>query len=316
MHVAKADGLRALEAYQNACGARPLLERRGHPDTGLCLYHWGIKPVREARVPRIREVTLTIHLGGARRVRIFTENGISRRFSKPGDITLLPHGQSIRWLVDGGADFATVHLPATATALLEEQTGLDLLNLSDCLFAFRDEYALASVRTLMQADVATNHSSDAYSAQVLESLAFHISRIVTRGNAERLRLADNTVAEANFERSIDFEALINEIDTKLGEPISIKDLADFSGFGRSSFCEQFKQHFGATPHRYILDRRIGRAKLFLSSGAQNLTSIAYDLGFSSAAHFSTAFKNATGFSPRLFAQRFRSLQNTRNSARR
>jgi AraC family transcriptional regulator len=269
----------------------------------VSLYRWDLKPTKEAQVPCTREVTLTVHLSGARRVHIFTERGLSRRFSRPGDITLIPRGQSIRYLVNGAADFATVHLPAAAAALFEDRAAADLLNLSECLFAFRDDYALASVRALMQTGEVSDLATGRYSAQVLDSLALHLSRILARGDAERVRLAQIPIELPSFDRSIDFEAVAAEIDARIGEQISLKDLAEIAGAGRSSFCEQFKLHFGFAPHRYILDRRIRRAKQLLSDGTRNLTYIAYELGFSSAAHFSTAFKTATGMSPRFYARR-------------
>lgn len=303
MHASRSDGLRAIEAYRSACGTRPLLEREGRPGSGVTLYHWALRPVREAQVPCTREVTLTVHLGGSRRVRVFTEQGLSRRYSRPGDITLIPSGQSIRYLVDGGAEFATVHLPEAAAHLFLDRTGADLLSLSECMFAFRDEYLLANVRALVQSSQLSGRAAARYSAQMLESLTMHLSHVVTRGNAECLRLAQTPVAPSPVGHVINFNAVTAEIDARISEPISIRELAEIAGTGRSSFCEHFKDYFGVAPHRYILDRRISHAKQLLNDGAQTLTHLAYELGFSSAAHFSTAFKNATGLSPRAFAQR-------------
>lgn len=301
MRASQADGVCAIEAYESACGTRPLLAMQGRPETGLSLYHWGLKPTRQAEVPCTREVTLMLHLGGARRVRVFTESGLSRRFSRPGDITLIPRGQSIRYLVDGGADFATMHLPETAAKILDDQDGIDLLGLSECLFAFRDEYALAGIRALMKVP-ASDGSVSRYSAQILESLALHVARIVRSGDAERIRLAQTHITDPRTDRGIDFEAVAAAIEVRIGESISIGDLADLAGSCRSIFCEQFKDHFGLTPHRYLLDRRVEKAKVLLGTDKKTLTDLAYELGFSSAAHFSTAFKNSTGLSPSAFLQ--------------
>lgn len=301
MHASGTGGVRAIEAYLSACGTEPLLAMKGRPETGLSLYQWGLKPIRQAEVPRTREVTLTVHLGGARRVHVFTESGLSRRFSRPGDITLIPRGQSIRYLVEGGAEFATLHLPETVAQILDDQGGVDLLGLSECLFAFRDDYALAGIRALMEIP-ASDTTATRYSAQVLDSLALHIARIARRGDAERIRLAQAPVVALPADRGIDFHAVAAAIEARLGESISVCDLADIAGACRSTFCERFKDYFGVAPHQYVLERRIERAKMMIGTDVRSMTDLAYELGFSSAAHFSTAFKNATGMPPRAFAQ--------------
>lgn len=296
----------ALEVYQRVCGTRPLSVRSGRPETGIRLYRWGIKPVREAYVPRIRDLTMTIHLGGANRVRAFTEEGLSGRCSRPGDITLIPRGQAIHWLVEGGADFATLHVPAEAAAALEPHAGSDLLNLSECRFAFRDDYVLTSARTLIQAPDTPDRAARHYVSQMLEALLVHVVQVVKHNDGERIRLAQhNPMARGPANRALDPHELAHTIEQRLGDAISIRDLAELCGVGRSRFCEFFKAQFGTSPHHYVLGRRIARARQLLDAGARNVTEMAYALGFSSAAHFSTAFRNATGLSPSRYARRHR-----------
>lgn len=308
-------GLRAIEAYRNACGTQPLLEKRGRPGTGVSLYCWGLKPTRDVRIPRTREVTLAVHLGGVRRVHVFTERGISRRFSRPGDITLIPRGQSIHYLIDGGVEFATMHLPQSASRIFGDRHDSSLLGLSDCLFAFRDDYALASVRALMRASGTSGSGARHYAAQVLESLALHLAHVVSSGSAEPVRLAQRMDETPLPARTIDFNALAVEIDGRLGECLSIRDLANLAGVGRSTFCEQFKAHFGVTPHHYLLGRKMARAKSLLEAGESNITAVSFELGFSSAAHFSTAFRSATGLSPRAYLESVRRHSRRRDPQR-
>ncbi|WP_420466067.1 helix-turn-helix domain-containing protein [Panacagrimonas sp.] len=306
MHVTHPDGLPAIDAYQRVCGARPTLVRRGRPESGLCLYRWGIKPVREALVPRIREVTLTVHLGGAPRVRAFTDRGLTRRYSRPGDITLIPRGQSIRWLVDGGADFATIHIPVTSAAYFEDPTLDEVLGLTECLFAFRDDYALASTKALIQSADAAGELDRRYTSRVLEALAMHVSRVLKFADAERVRLSqEHREMPPAFPAAPDFHRLAAMIDRRLGDPLTVHDLADFAGLGRSRFCDVFTAHFGISPHRYILRLRIERASHLIRSGAKSMTTIAYETGFCSAAHFSTAFKTCTGLSPNAYVKKGR-----------
>ena len=52
-----------------------------------------------------------------------------------------------------------------------------------------------------------------------------------------------------------------------------------------------------TPHRYLTDRRIGKAKSWTSEGRLPLAEIAYLCGFSSNAYFAEWFKRLVGATP-------------------
>lgn len=76
-------GLRGVEAYARACHSRPQLVRRGQSRDGIGLYGWQLPTTREVHIPQTQELTLSVHLGGARRVRVYTEAGWSQTFRGP-----------------------------------------------------------------------------------------------------------------------------------------------------------------------------------------------------------------------------------------
>ena len=54
---------------------------------------------------------------------------------------------------------------------------------------------------------------------------------------------------------------------------------------------------GSSPHQYVLDRRIARAREQLELGGDSLANIAYAFGFSSQAHMTSIFKKRIGVTP-------------------
>jgi AraC-like DNA-binding protein len=66
----------------------------------------------------------------------------------------------------------------------------------------------------------------------------------------------------------------------------------------TSFCRAFKQSTGLSPHRYLLEHRVNRAKEMMKDQKRTLTEIALDCGFSGSSQFSVVFKKITGVSPR------------------
>jgi AraC-like DNA-binding protein len=68
----------------------------------------------------------------------------------------------------------------------------------------------------------------------------------------------------------------------------------------SALSKLFSEAEGITIERFIIDQKIERAKEMLAYGEKNLNDIAFELGYSSLAHFSAQFKKITGFTPSEF----------------
>ena len=81
------------------------------------------------------------------------------------------------------------------------------------------------------------------------------------------------------------------------EPVNIAALARRLGIAYSHFRRQFRKHTGYAPWHYVLRLRLTRARRRLAGSDAPLDEIAAELGFSSAFHFSAAFKQAFGEAP-------------------
>lgn len=87
------------------------------------------------------------------------------------------------------------------------------------------------------------------------------------------------------------------IEREYGRPLALEELADAAGLGVSRFSELFRQHTGVPPMRYLMEYRIGVAKVLLTASSFAISAIADHLGFGSIQHFSRTFHSHTGFSP-------------------
>ena len=79
--------------------------------------------------------------------------------------------------------------------------------------------------------------------------------------------------------------------------ISLKVLAESSGRSLSTFNREFKSIFKETPHRWILKKRLNRAKQLLLSTKRKPSEFYMELGFEDLAHFSRTFKKEFGKTP-------------------
>ncbi|MGH9356276.1 MAG: helix-turn-helix domain-containing protein [Terriglobia bacterium] len=70
------------------------------------------------------------------------------------------------------------------------------------------------------------------------------------------------------------------------------------------FPQLFHRSTGFAPHQYVLKRRVERAKELLAVQQASLAEVAYRLGFSSQAQFTTTFHHYTGETPSCYRKRF------------
>jgi AraC-like DNA-binding protein len=86
------------------------------------------------------------------------------------------------------------------------------------------------------------------------------------------------------------------------EPHALAELCKRAGLSSSRFLHLFKEVTGVPLRRYRIWNRIGAAARAVARG-ETLTEAAHGAGFSSSAHFSSAFRDMFGLMPsELFAQ--------------
>jgi AraC family transcriptional regulator, transcriptional activator of the genes for pyochelin and ferripyochelin receptors len=79
---------------------------------------------------------------------------------------------------------------------------------------------------------------------------------------------------------------------------TLTGLAQITGINEFKLKKGFKEIFGATAFEYLTNYKMEIAKSKLSQKQTTISQLAYELGYSSPQHFSTAFKNKFGYSPK------------------
>ncbi len=95
-------------------------------------------------------------------------------------------------------------------------------------------------------------------------------------------------------------SVLEFVSRNLDTPLSLERLAAVAGMDLYRFARAFKQSTGSSPHHYVLETRILRAKELLRDRAISITEIAYRTGFASPSHFSVTFRRITKVAPRAF----------------
>jgi transcriptional regulator GlxA family with amidase domain len=87
------------------------------------------------------------------------------------------------------------------------------------------------------------------------------------------------------------------MDVASHEEWPVGRLAKISSVSQAHFARSFKEAFGVPPHRYLLTRRIERAKALLRDTKMSITDIAFQTGWKSLGTFGRIFRDITGESP-------------------
>jgi AraC-like DNA-binding protein len=97
----------------------------------------------------------------------------------------------------------------------------------------------------------------------------------------------------------------------LGNPVSLDEIAQAVQVSGAYLTDAFRRSEGISLCRYRMRLRLNRALVDLP-GCEDITRLALELGFSSHAHFSTAFKAHFGISPSVLRS---GLSKSRRAAR-
>lgn len=113
----------------------------------------------------------------------------------------------------------------------------------------------------------------------------------------------------NFQERIQdrmVEKTINYIKLNFKNKITIDELAEISGAGKTKFFNAFKNEIGLTPVNYIMQERIHHAEKLMKT-TNNMQSIAFHSGFNTYEHFYKSFKKIWGCSPKSYKKNIKEL---------
>jgi msm operon regulatory protein len=88
------------------------------------------------------------------------------------------------------------------------------------------------------------------------------------------------------------------IEQHYSEDISIEDISSFCGLNRSYFSKVFRDTMGESPQGFLLHYRMARSAQLLTESRLPISTISAMVSYPNQLHFSRAFKNVYGISPR------------------
>jgi AraC family transcriptional regulator len=212
-----------------------------------------------------------------------------------GDVCVLPARMpyAVRRHDAGRLVIATV-----GPHLIDELTGEDLktsrVELTP-VFAARDALMTNLLVALADEVLSESPAGPLYAESLGTALVAHVVRrhgVFAAAAPRRGSLAPSAL-----------RAVTEHIDARLGQPLSLRALAQVARMSPYQLMRRFRASTGMPPHQFVLRRRILRARALLERSKLTILEIALACGFASQSHFAAAFRKLTGVTPRRYRAR-------------
>lgn len=130
----------------------------------------------------------------------------------------------------------------------------------------------------------------AYSQSLITTLAHHLARRFGAA-PKRQETVRGGLTPLQIKRVLEL------IDARLDQTVSLDEMAQVAGLSPFHFSRQFKRSTGASPHRFLLSRRLERARLLLEKPGAELGAVSQQVGFADQSHFTRWFRRQFGVTP-------------------
>lgn len=209
---------------------------------------------------------------GQRGVHAIASDRVRPFHAVPNGLAFVPPGCDVFSTSEQGGEYLRV-IRTDGAPLLGERAFNDVIDQPAILLAQRMRAAL--LRGAAQDDW------ESWALALAERAGAASAPVVSRGSMTRRRLR-----------------LLDEfIDAGLHGPLTVQAMAGMLGLSEGFFIRAFKGATGQSPHSYVIDRRLARARVLLQDPRHGLADIALACGFASQAHMATVFKQRLGVSP-------------------
>jgi AraC-like DNA-binding protein len=255
---------------------------------GLPMGVFGIPALEERGAAHVSSPMLLMALEGRGKRWYRFANGTVELSTKPGMIELYGRDferRGARWEGEAGRTVG-VYLPPEAVGRLAPGAGiLDLRTVHEIF-----DPKLQWIMHELMDEAMRGAPGGALYAQGLSSAL--IGRLIAHYGLPREQpRAAGALSSKTLRRVLD------HIDARLGDDLSIEALAREAALSPHHFARSFKVSLGLTPHRYVLKRRVDRALNLLRTSKLPIADIALSLGFASQSHLTQVLREQRQVSP-------------------
>ncbi|CDX18188.1 putative transcriptional regulator [Mesorhizobium sp. ORS 3324] len=211
----------------------------------------------------------------------------SRHLRREGDIDLVPAGEEGGYEAETACEALEIRLPPRVLERAAFEMGPGRRSGLDMRHILQNERIVHLARALESEQRAGAPGGQLYAETIGIALATQLVG-VTKPAAN----SPGRLSAAQLKRLYDF------VEVHIDRPLTIEVLARVAGASSSHLRSSFKQATGITVHRYVVRRRVERARLLLAQGRLSAAEVALAAGFSHQSHMARWMRRELGGTPR------------------
>ncbi len=217
-------------------------------------------------------------------VRSFVDGRSLGGGARPGAFCLVPAQAASDWVTRAGFACTHIHFAPSIRLLAGIEGDMPVLGWEGDPAVSR-----AVIEIAREAEAGEPGARLAVEGRAL-ALAAHLLRRA----AGRRAPAERAAAPLSPER---LRRVADLVEADPSQPLGVADLAEAAGLSPAQFARAFRAATGETPHRWVMARRIARARAMLAEGRATTAEIALDCGFASQSHMTDVFRRFGAPSP-------------------
>lgn len=196
-------------------------------------------------------------------------------------------------------EFVSIGVSPVLVNELVAEVGLTRLS-ADIVFRqslITDETLTRFAREIVSEMTAEQVGSSIMLDALVRQLVIHLLRChLTVRKSDQIELSRAGPVDRRLRRAIEF------MHDNFGREIPLEEIAAAAYLSEYHFARFFKQISGLTPHVYLANLRLERARKLLAETALPISEIASMVGYQSQSHFTKMFKSVTGVTPRAYRE--------------
>lgn len=270
-------------------GGRAVMPRSFVTARSLAVGHFRFPRLQEeVKAPPLPFHYVSVNLGGPLQIEANVGGArVSARVCN-GQSIIMAADRSNSWRWDRPTEEAFIFIRPEYLRDVAEQTGAQAPDILD-RFVFEDSSLRRTILAIVDELSTPGEPSSLFMEMAGQALAL---RLLRRHSEHGLPGSESLLTARQLRK------VINTVLDRLGEDISLENLADAAGISRFHFVRSFKATTGLSPHRWLTARRMDRAKELLMQTSLGMMDIAAAVGFDSQSHFGQVFRTHTGLTPR------------------
>lgn len=268
-------------------GFKPKGERQIGGEAPLYVQHWAYQ-AKNIKLSPVPCPVLLAHLGGSR-VREGKEEDW-RLSSLPGQSFLMPPNTPTNWHYTGPIDDLAIYLLAPDHGI--QRRVADLVTNRGQPMPFADALVSDAAQELADELDGGAGADEPFMTRLANVMLEQVFRVLTEARAPAIAPRHAHYARLN--------KVIRHINANLADALSIPKLAAIAEVSDAHFRRIFIDAVGQSPHRYIRNRRLARARSLLVTTNLPIAVIADECGFHGQSHLTKCFRSTHAVTPAVY----------------